>query len=52
MDSSVKQKLLAEFLPEHQELLHKYLNFFSQKRDRCINEVETAFEQVRERHEK
>ena len=30
-------------------MLHKYLNFFSYKKERCIKEVETAFEQVRER---
>ena len=44
-----KVKLLANFDQEHQVLLHKYLNFFSLKKDRCIKEVETAFEQVRER---
>lgn len=44
-----KVKLLAEFGTDHQLLLHKYLNFFSLKKDRCIREVETAFEQVRDR---
>ncbi len=41
--------MLAEFTQDHQVLLHKYLNFFSLKKERCIREVETAFEQVRER---
>lgn len=44
MDTEVKQKLLADFLQEHQVLLHKYLNFFSLKKARCISEVERAFE--------
>ena len=42
-------KLLADFQEEHQELLHRYLSFFALKKDRCIKEVDTAFEQVRER---
>ena len=37
-------KLLANFTEDHQILLHKYLTFFAQKKDRCIKEVETAFE--------
>jgi hypothetical protein len=47
--AETKIKLLANFTQDHQILLHKYLNFFSQKKQRCIKEVETAFEQVRER---
>jgi len=42
-------KLLATFENDHQILLHKYLNFFSLKKEGCIKEVETAFKQVRER---
>ena len=44
-----ENKLLADFQDEHQDLLHRYLNFFALKKDRCIKEVETAFEQVRDR---
>jgi hypothetical protein len=47
--SKLDLKLLATFSNEHQLLLHKYLNFFAQKKERCIKEVETAFEQVRDR---
>ena len=31
-----RMKLLAEFTQDHQILLHKYLNFFAQKKQRCI----------------
>jgi hypothetical protein len=48
-DSEPKVKLLANFTEDHQVLLHKYLNFFALKKERCIREVEVAFEQVRER---
>eukprot|EP00353_Schmidingerella_taraikaensis_P008772 CAMPEP_0185581824 /NCGR_PEP_ID=MMETSP0434-20130131/19079_1 /TAXON_ID=626734 ORGANISM="Favella taraikaensis, Strain Fe Narragansett Bay" /NCGR_SAMPLE_ID=MMETSP0434 /ASSEMBLY_ACC=CAM_ASM_000379 /LENGTH=143 /DNA_ID=CAMNT_0028200453 /DNA_START=12 /DNA_END=443 /DNA_ORIENTATION=+ len=51
MVENQRTKLLAEFTQEHQALLHKYLNFFSLKKQRCINEVERAFEQVRERQQ-
>lgn len=42
-------KLLANFTDDHQILLHKYLNFFALKKDRCIREIDVAFEQLRER---
>ena len=44
-----KVKLLANFTVDHQILLHKYLNFFALKKDRCIREIDVAFEQLRER---
>lgn len=51
MEVRAKQemKLLAAFSQEHQVLLHKYLTYFAQKKDRCIYEIETAFQQVRDR---
>jgi len=44
LNMSGKTKLLANFTEDHQILLHKYLNFFALKKERCCREVETAFE--------
>lgn len=47
--SKTEMMLLANFGEDHKVSLHKYLNFFAVKKESCIKEVETAFEQVRDR---
>ncbi|CDW86926.1 UNKNOWN [Stylonychia lemnae] len=41
-------KQLIHFQPEHQELLKKYLNFFSLKKEQCNKQIQLAIEDVEE----
>ena len=41
-------KQLVNFLPEHQELLKKYLNFFNLKKESCNKQVQLAIEDVKD----